>query len=276
MRLKDLCDIRVVAHGVWPHRQLLIHWTRRLLAQHYAGSLLGPLWTLVTPLFMLAIYTFVFGIVFQARWQALGADLQNTGGYALILFCAMAVFQLFAETVNGSTRVIIDNANLVKKVIFPLQILPVAQMLSATVNSAVWFGLTLAGAFIAEGALKATIWLFPLVLVPLMSLSLGVGWFVAGVTVYLRDAHHVIGLLLQALFFMTPIFYPEQLVPPALQFVITINPLAHLCRQGRELLLFGQIPTLPELLGTWLFCLLLCQLGYIWFTRVQRGFADVL
>lgn len=262
--------------SLWPYRFLLWQWSRRLLAQRYAGSLLGPLWTLVTPLFMLAIYTFVFGIVFRARWQALGANLDNTGGYALMLFCGMAAFQLFAETVNGSSRCIVDNANLVKKVIFPLQILPAAQTLSAAVTSLAWFGLTLAGALLAGQAIPWTALLLPLPFVPLMAISLGIGWFVAGITVYLRDTPHVVGLGLQALFFMTPIFYPEELVPESLRWVADVNPLAHICRQCRELLLFGHIPPWGETLLLWLLSAVICQLGYSWFSRVQRGFADVL
>lgn len=276
MRPSELIDLPRMAAAIWPHRFLLRQWTRRLLAQRYAGSLLGPLWTLVTPLFMLAIYTFVFGIVFHARWQALGAELNNTGGYALILFCGMAAFQLFAETVNGASRCIVDNSNLVKKVIFPLQILPVAQMLSAAVTSLVWFSLTLLGALLSGQGIPWTALLLPVSLAPLMALSLGVAWFVAGITVYLRDAPHVVSLSMQALFFMTPIFYPEELVPSSLRWVADINPLAHICRQCRELLLFGQIPSWEHLLLTWLFCALVCQLGFVWFAKVQRGFADVL
>lgn len=242
----------------------------------YAGSLLGPVWNLATPLFMLSVYTFVFGIVFKARWELLNPDLDTTQSYAVILFCGMAMFQIFSETVTTSCRCIIDNANLVKKVIFPLEILPFSHLLAATVNGLVWFALVLVAAICVGLELKITILLFPLALLPLMAFSAGIGWFVAATTVYLRDIPLLVGMALQALFFMTPIFYPESLVPSGLLFILDINPLTWFCRQFRDILLFGAIPSWQELAATWLFAGAICQLGFIWFIKVKKGFADVL
>lgn len=272
----DLANPLLLPCCLWQNRTLLFHWTRRLLALRYAGSLLGPLWTLATPLFMLAIYTFVFGIVFKARWQMLNPELETTGSYAVILFCGMAVFNIFSETVQGSCRCIVDNPNFVKKVIFPLEILPLCQLLAAACASQIWFALVLAAAMLAGLPLGPAILAFPLALLPLLALSAGIGWFVAATTVYLRDIPHLTGMGLQALFFMTPIFYPEALVPESLRFVLLINPLAWLCQQARSLLLFGQIPPFTQLAITWLICFGICQAGFVWFMKVRKGFADVL
>lgn len=276
MSLIRLFDPRYLWRTVHPAGYLIWQWTYRLLALRYTGSLLGPLWTLATPLLMLAVYTFVFGIVFQARWLMLDPSLDTTQSYAVILFCGMAMFQIFSETVMGSCRCIIDNPNLVKKVIFPLEILPIAQMLSATITGLAWFALVLLAAVCTGIPLSATVLLFPLILAPLMAFSLGIGWFVAATTVYLRDIPMAVGMALQALFFMTPIFYPETLVPARLLFILELNPLTWFCRQFRSVLLFNQIPSFEEICFTWLLTFICCQLGFIWFSKVKKGFADVL
>lgn len=274
--LASLFNPFLISINLYEHRSLLYEWTKRLLAMRYAGSFLGPFWNLATPLLMLAVYTFVFGIVFKTRWQMLDPTLETTQSYAVILFCGMATFNIFAETVNASSRCIIDNANLVKKVIFPLQLLPFAQMLATTISGLVWFLLVILAAVWAGITPTLTILLFPLALLPLMAFSLGVAWFVAATTVYLRDIPHLTAMLMQALFFMTPIFYPEALVPAKLLFILELNPLTWLCRQSRALLLFGIVPDWQEMALTWLFCFAICQLGYIWFMKVKKGFADVL
>ncbi len=276
MLLRLLFDLTAIPKAIWPHRNLLLQWTKRLLAARYVGSMLGPFWNLAIPLFMLTVYTFVFGIVFQARWQMLDPSLETTQSYAVILFCGMATFQIFSETVTSSSRCVIDNPNLVKKVLFPLELLPFAQLLAAAATGLVWFALVLAAALCAGLAIKPAALLFPLVLLPLMAFSVGVGWFVAATTVYLRDMPLLAGMILQALFFMTPIFYPEDLVPANLAFILDINPLTWLCRQCRGILLFNVIPPWKEILLVWLFCGFVCQLGYVWFIKVKKGFADVL
>lgn len=266
----------LIAADIYKNRALLFQWTKRLLAMRHAGSFLGPLWNLATPLFMLAVYTFVFGVVFKARWQMLSPDLDTTGSYAVVLFCGMATFNIFSETVMSSARCVIDNPNLVKKTVFPLEILPLSQMLSAAINGQLWFALVLCAAFFTGIPFSAAILLFPLVLFPLMALALGAGWFAAATSVFLRDIPHLAAMLMQALFFLTPIFYPESLVPKKLLFLLNFNPLAWLCRQARDLLLFGNIPPWTQIVLTWLFCAFVCQAGFVWFMKVKKGFADVL
>lgn len=276
MLARDILNLSLLPARVWKNRALLWQWTKRQLAMRYAGSYLGYFWTLATPLLMLAVYTFVFGVIFKARWQMLDPTRETTGSFAVILFCGMSMYNIFSEAVMGSTRCVIDNPNLVKKVIFPLELLPIAQTLSAVVMGQLWFALTLAGA-IAIGIWPGpAILLFPLALFPLILFSLGLACFAAATTVYLRDFPHITGMALQILFFMTPIFYPESMVPEQFRFVIEYNPITWMVEQGRDLLLFNRIPNLWEIAKLWLVAIGVCQLGFVWFEKVKKGFADVI
>lgn len=276
MLIKTLLDPRILPLAIWRNRELLWQWTKRQMAIRYAGSFLGYFWTLATPLLMLAVYTFVFAIVFKARWSMLDPSQETTGGFAVILFCGMAMFTIFSESVLGSARCVIDNPNLVKKVIFPLELLPVAQTLAAAIIGQVWFALTLLGALAIGFRPGACLMLFPLALIPLLLFSLGMAFFVAAGTVYLRDMPHVAALAVQILVFMTPIFYPETMVPASLSFVLDLNPLAWLVSQARDLLLFNRMPSAASLAASWLAGLAFCQLGFVWFMKLRKGFADVL
>lgn len=258
---------------VHSRRALLRQLTRRQMAARYRGSTLGYVWTLAHPLLMLAVYTFVFGIVFKARW---GLETGGTAGFAVVMFCGMAVFNIFSETVNSSAQCVTGNVNLVKKVIFPLEILPVVQLLSTTLLGLAWFALALAGVLALGMELSWTILLFPVLLVPLMLFSLGMGYFVAAATVYLRDIPHLTAIATQVLFFMTPVFYPESMVPERLRGILQCNPLTPLVNQTREVLLFGRPPDWQTCCVLWLFSWCVCRLGLIWFLKTKKGFADVL
>ena len=256
------------------NRQLIRQLTLRQMAARYRGSALGYIWTLSHPLLMLAVYTLVFGVIFKARW---GVEMDDgTGAFAVIMFCGMAVFNIFSETVNGCAHCIIGNANLVKKVIFPLEFLPVVQLLSTTILGMVWFALVLLGALALGMQPGWTVLFLPVLLLPLMLIALGLGYFVAATTVFLRDIPHLTGIATHILFFMTPIFYPESLVPERLRLILQCNPLTPLVAQTREILLFGRPPDWHICVLLWLIGLCLCQLGLMWFMKTRKGFADVL
>ena len=273
MTLTEILNPFLIVQMVNKNRSLIYHLTKRQIAARYRGSALGYLWALSYPLMMLTVYTFVFGVVFKARW---GADLNNTPSFAVIMFCGMAVFNLFSETVNSSAPCIINNANFVKKVIFPLEILPVVQLLATALPGMIWFGLTLLGALAIGLEVSWTVVLFPLVLVPVLILSLGIGYFVASTTVYLRDVPHLTGIVTQILFFMTPIFYRVDMVPDHMRIVLLCNPLTPLVDHARDLLLFGRLPNWQLSALLWLVSWCICHLGLIWFLKTKKGFADVL
>ncbi|WP_299394584.1 ABC transporter permease [uncultured Desulfovibrio sp.] len=253
---------------------LILHMTRRQLALRYKGSVLGWLWSLVQPLMMLVVYAFVFGIVFKARWGAMPDG--GSVSFAAVMFCGMATFNLFSETVNGAAPVILQNANLVKKVVFPLEILPAVQLASAVILSSVWFLLLFIGAAALGISFHGSMFLLPVLLLPVLLLSLGVAYFVAAASVYVRDMPHLAGVVTQILFFLTPIFYPVELVPEQLRWVLKLNPLSSMVEEVRGATLFGQWPDWSAFIWNLLIALIVCRLGLCWFLKTKKGFADVL
>lgn len=263
-----------IAGTLWTHRGLLAQMIRRSVASRYRGSVLGPLWALIVPLMMLAVYTFVFGVVMKARWGMAGPV--SVSDFALILFAGLVLYTLFAETVGAAANSVVSNAPLVKKVVFPLEILPVISLGGALVNALISFGVLLLGIVLFQQRFPTLIGYLPLVLLPLIMLALGVGWFVASLGVYLRDTAQVIAIVLQMLIFLTPVFYSIDQMPQAFQQVMLLNPLSTIVESGRDVLMHDRTPNWPRLMGVTLVSLVIMQLGYAWFMKTKRGFADVL
>ena len=209
-----LLGIRILTQ----HRDLLMQILKRNIASRYRGSVLGLVWSFAHPLMMLAVYTFVFGIVFKSRWGGAGFG-DNNAAFPMIMFCGMAVFNVFAESVNSSAGLIVGNPSYVKKVIFPLEILPIGNVLTSLVFGLAWFVLLLIGTVLLLHQISWTMLLFPFTLFPLLLISCGVSLFIASLGVYLRDIQQLISILTQMLFFMTPIFYPISIVPEKLRWI---------------------------------------------------------
>ncbi len=256
------------------NRDLLFQLVKRNIAARYKGSTLGLFWSLVQPLMMLTVYTFVFSVIFKARWGIDNSDSKTA--FAIIMFCGMAVFNIFSESVTGSCSLITGNPNYVKKVIFPLEILPVAQVSAAAILGIIWFGLLLLGAVIFMKGLVWTMLLLPLVLIPLILLSCGLSFLAASLSVFFRDIQHLIGVIIQILFFMTPIFYPIQAIPEQYRWVMQINPLSSIVEQARTIFLYGKMLDWTMYGTGLLISLVIFQLGLVWFIKTKRGFADVL
>jgi len=256
------------------NRDLLFQLVKRNIAARYKGSVLGLFWSLAQPLMMLTVYTFVFSVVFKARWGIDNSD--SKAAFAIIMFCGMAVFNIFSESVIGSCSLITGNPNYVKKVIFPLEILPIAQVAAATILGFIWFGLLLSGAIIFMKGLAWTMLLLPLVLIPLILLSCGLSFLAASLSVFFRDIQHLIGVIIQILFFMTPIFYPIQAIPEQYRWVMQINPLASIVEQARTVFLYGKMLDWTMYGTGLLVSLAVFQLGLVWFIKTKKGFADVL
>ncbi|MBQ4492243.1 MAG: ABC transporter permease [Deltaproteobacteria bacterium] len=274
MILRNLCDPLLAVRIIIRYRSLLKQQIVRNLAARYRGSALGAVWSLVYPLMMLSVYTFVFSVVFKTRW-GLNPD-GGSGSFAVIMFCGMAVYNIFSESINTCSSLIPANSNLVKKVIFPLELLPLASVVSTVVLGLVWFVLLLLGVLLIQHQLFWTMLLLPATLVPLTLFTLGISYFVASLGVYLRDLPYLVGVVTQILFFMTPIFYPLEIVPEKFRPLLQLNPLTALVEQTRNLFLFRQAPD-------WLFCIqallisfVFFQMGLVWFLKTKKGFADVL
>lgn len=263
-----------VAGTLYRHRDLIRQLTWREVAGRYRGSALGILWSLLLPLAMLAVYTFVFSVVFQARFETQISD--SRAEFALTLFCGLLLFGLFSECLSTAPNLIAHNANYVKKVVFPLEVLVVVRLGAALVHALISLGILLIGAVVFLHTWSTTLVWYPLVVLPLLMLTLGLGWFLASIGVYVRDAAQVVGVVLNVLIFLTPIFYPVQAVPPAYRGLMWLNPLTVVVESARQTALRSAAPDWAALGVVALVSLAAMQLGFTWFMKTKRGFADVL
>ncbi|MBO4301468.1 MAG: ABC transporter permease [Desulfovibrio sp.] len=268
-------DFFLIPRLLFRHRNLLVQMTLRNIQVRYRGSVLGFVWSFAQPLLMLAVYTFVFGIIFKARWGIETLD-QNRAAFPLIMFCGLMLFNLFAESVNTCSALIVQNPSFVKKVVFPLELLPLSSVATTFIFGVAWICLLLAGILVFLPSLSWTMLLLPLLLLPMALFTAGVSYAVAAFGVYLRDMPQLTGVVTQVLFFMTPIFYPVSLVPENLRWLLEINPLTHFVEETRKVLLYAQQPDYTLCLGLFFFSLFIFQLGAACFCKMKKGFADVL
>ncbi|BBT22128.1 MULTISPECIES: ABC transporter permease [Aeromonas] len=270
-RDSSISPIRMLSF--YNNRHLIITLVRREVAARYRGSLFGNLWALFTPLFMLAVYTFIFSVVFKARWSG-GSDSRSE--FALVLFAGLMVFNLFSECFNRAPRLILENVNYVKKVVFPLDILPWVALGSAMINLLISFLVWIAFYTIAFGIPPVTALLFPVVILPLALLVMGVSWALAAMGVYLRDLSQLVGVISTILMFLSPIFYPVEALPEEYRHWLNINPLTPVIAQVRDVLYWGKLPSW-ELYGITLIAgMAVMYAGFALFQKTRKGFADVL
>ena len=266
---------RTVWRPLWqlPRRfELIISLARRDLVARYKGSALGIMWAILTPIVMIAIFTFIFAGIFGARFGARGSSWD----YALYLFCGLLPWTMFQETVQRASTTIVEHANLVKRVVFPLETLPVAQALSALGNQL--FGTTalLLAIAVFYHQLNASVLWLPVLLVPQLLATLGAAWLVASLGVFLRDIAQGISLILMAWLYLTPIIYPESIVPERYRPFINANPFTALVRSYRRIFLEGAPPDWSNLAYFTAFALVLFVFGYWWFAKTRKNFADVI
>ena len=259
--------------SLWRNRNLIETLVKRDVIGRYRGSIFGILWSFFNPVVMLAVYTFVFSIVFKARWTG-GSESRTE--FALILFAGLIIFNLFAECFNRSPGLILANVNYVKKVVFPLEILPWVSLGSAFFHTLVSFAVWLLAYFIFFGIPHATVLLIPLVILPLLFLIMGVSWMLAALGVYLRDVSQLIGVLTTMLMFLSPIFYPLTALPEKYRTLLMFNPLAPSISQARDVLYWGELPDLMVWSFFLLIALLIAWLGFAMFQKTRKGFADVV
>jgi lipopolysaccharide transport system permease protein len=266
---------RAVWRPLWelPGRfELIMSLARRELVARYKGSVLGIVWAVVTPVVTIAIFTFIFAGIFNARFGARSTPWD----YALYLFCGLLPWTMFQETVQQSSTTIVTHANLVKRVVFPLETLPVAQTLSSLGNQI--FGmlaLIVATALLNHEVHPTILWL-PAVLIPQLIFTLGAAWLVASLGVFLRDIAQGITLVLMAWMYLTPIIYPESIVPERYRPFINANPFTALVRSYRRIFLEGLAPDWPSLAYFTAVAVVLFVFGYWWFAKTRRNFADVI
>ena len=248
--------------------------TKREVVGRYKGSIMGLLWAFLNPVFMLIIYTFVFSVVFKARW-GIGENETKTQ-FALMLFAGLIVFNFFSEVVNRAPGLIISNINYVKKVVFPLEILPLVNIGSALFHSLVSLWVLAMVFFFFNGFIHWTFLFVPFVFVPLVALTAGVAWGLASIGVFIRDFGQVVGIVLAMLMFLSPVFFPCSALPQEFQFVVRLNPLTFIIEQTRGMLILGHVPDWTGLGIYTVVSMLVAWAGYAWFQKTRKGFADVL
>lgn len=260
--------------ALWRHRELFWRLTVREVAGRYRGSVLGWGWSLLTPLLMLAVYTFVFSTVFKARW----GDLEQLGplGFAINLFAGLIVFNVFAETANQAPTLIAANSNLVTKVIFPLEILPAVTVAAALFHALTSLAVLIVFELLSGAGTPATLLWLPLVWLPLLSGCLALGWLLAALGVFLRDLRQISGVAVNLLMFLSAVFYPLSALPPRWQPLLQLNPLVLAIEQTRRIAVSGESPSITYLVGGSLATLLAAELALRAFQKARRGFADVL
>lgn len=264
---------REMVASLWRNRDLLKALVKREVIGRYRGSILGTIWSFFNPLFMLAVYTFVFSVVFQARWNT-GSDSKTE--FALVLFTGLLVFNLFADCFNRAPGLIVGNVNYVKKVIFPLEILPWATMGSALFHAGVSFAVWLLFYLVFFGMPPVSALLFPIAILPVILFTMGLSWFLASLGVFLRDVAQVVGIATTVLMFLSPIFYPLSALPAQYRPVLFLNPLTLAIEQARNVLIWGKVPDLSVFTVYLGISMLLAWLGFVWFQKTRKGFADVL
>jgi len=262
--------------SAWRNRKLILKMSKRDVIGRYRGSVLGLTWSFFNPLLMLAIYTFVFAVVFNARWGVASGAASGKTDFAILLFVGMIVHSLFAECVNRAPSLILSNVNYVKKVIFPLEVLPWIAMLSALFHAVVSLVVLLLAQLLIKQTLPVTALLFPLVILPLIAATMGFCWFLSALGVYLRDVGQITTMFTTALLFLSGVFYPVSSLPEQYQAVIRLNPLAYIIEESRNVLVFGHVPDPARWCLNMAGGLLVAWLGFYWFQRTRRGFADVV
>ena len=265
---------KALVSSIWNNRQLIVQMTRREVVGRYKGSAIGLLWSFLNPVFMLMVYTFVFSVVFKARWGAGGEESKTL--FAVVLFVGMIVHGLFAEVLNRAPSLILANVTYVKKVIFPLEILPVISMGVALFHTFVSLLVLLVAFFLFNGYLNWTALFFPLVFFPLVIFTLGLAWMLASLGVFLRDVGQTIGIVTMVMMFLSPVFYPVTALPEQFRPWLMANPLTFIIEQARAVLIWGQLPEWSGLTIYTFVAIAFACAGYAWFQKTRKGFADVL
>jgi homopolymeric O-antigen transport system permease protein len=248
--------------------------TKREVMGRYKGSIMGLAWSFFNPVFMLAVYTFVFSVIFKSRWGV--GEEESKGMFAVVLFVGMIVHGLFAEVLNRAPSLILSNVNYVKKVVFPLEVLPVISMGAALFHSVISVGVLLTAFVLLKGYLHWTVVFFPLVLLPLVILTLGLGWILSSLGVFLRDLGQTIGIITTVLLFLSPVFYPSSALPKAYLNWLWLNPLTFFIEEARNVLIWGRTPDWGGWVMAYLTSLAIAWLGFAWFQKTRKGFADVM
>lgn len=255
---------------------LIVRLSMRELDQRFRDSMLGWFWAVISPLAMLAVFTLVFGVVFEARWQRPGVGDNSMFGFPILLFSGLILFNFLSDQINRSPMLIMENTSYVKKVLFPLEILPIVSMITSMVTMMISFGVFLVFYLIMYGVPNFTIFLLPAVLIPYSLFALGITYFMSSLGVFLRDLKHITPPLSTAMLFLSSVFYDPSRLPSTIQWVISLNPVTPAVNMMRDVVFWGRPPGLWVYLIYLIISLLVATSGYLWFIRTKKAFADVV
>jgi len=255
------------------HFVLVVQMARRDVIGRYRGSFIGLMWSFFNPLLMLAVYTFVFGLIFKARWAG-----QTAGHFefAVILFAGLNVNSLFAECANRAPTLVVENTNFVKKVVFPLEVLSWTTLGSALFHLLVSTIVLLVFSLIVRGSIPWTVVYFPIVIAVFVPFMAGLIWLLSSLGVFLRDLKQAIGIITIMMMYLSPIFYPIDMIPPRYQRLLYLNPLTLIVQASRDVLVWGRSPNWIYLAVYAIAACLFAWASFAWFERTRKGFADVL
>jgi lipopolysaccharide transport system permease protein len=260
--------------SLWGNRQLLGQLTRREVLGRYRGSLMGLAWSFFNPLLMLAVYTFVFSVVFNARWGT--GEPTSRVQFALVLFVGVIVHGVISEGINKAPGLILGNASYVKRVIFPLEILPWVVVGSAIFHAIISLAILLLAQLLFDGGIPATALWLPLVLLPIVPMTMGLTWLLAATGVFIRDIAQLTGIITTVLMFMAPVFYPISALPEQYRKWLYLNPITYIIEQARAVLFSSLSPDWTGLALYSVVALLVAIGGFWWFQMTRKGFADVV
>ena len=246
---------------------------KRDISIRYRGSIIGVFWSFVHPILMLIVYTFVFNVTFNARWSD---NHQSKAEFALILFSGLILFNLFSECVSRAPSLIISRANYVKKVVFPLEILPWVSLGSALFQCIVSFAAWLLFYIGLYGLPHPSLLLLPYILLPILLIIMGLSWFFSSLSVYIRDIQPIVTIGMTILMFISPIFYPLSALPNQYQSLMKFNPIAPAIEALRTILYSGHAPSFFNYNLYIIFSFCIAYLGFAWFQKTRKGFSDAI
>lgn len=265
--------MRTLFRNLRTQRSLLFQLWARDYAARYKGGMLGVFWAVLNPLMMLALYSFVFVVVFKMRWQS-GPDV--SGNFVILLFTGLIVHAVFADFITRAPTLITSQAVYVKKVIFPLEFLPLLPLSGALINFTVALGLVVALILIMQGFVPPTIVFVPIIMAPYVLITIGITYFVSSIGVYIRDLSQFVGIWATIALFASPVLYPMENVPAAYRPVLYSNPLTFPVEQLRQVAVIGSAPDWLGLCVYSAVAIFVFALGLTWFQKIRSGFADVL
>ena len=265
---KQPLSLFALVKSIIHHRQMIWQMTKREVVGRYQGSAMGLAWSFFNPILMLIVYTFVFSEIFNSRWGGVGDE--SKAQFAVVLFVGMIVLNLFTEVINRAPNLIVSNTNYVKKVVFPLEVLPVIAMAAALFHSLVSMTVLLITFFLFNGYLHWTIVYIPIILLPIIVLITGLAWTLSSLGVFLRDVGQTITIITTMLTFLSPIFYPVSAVPESVRLFIMANPLTFIIEQAREVLIWGRSPDFIGLMIYSVIALIVANVCFGWFQKTRK------